>query len=83
MLASNGIGYFSLVELGNVFLACDDWRERYRRLLERAGDLLLDRLVEATPPFCLLCAEKRVSECHRELIAQHLVARGWPPVHIE
>ncbi len=56
----------------------------YRVLFERAGDLLVSRLGELPEPFCLLCAEKRVAECHRLVIADFLVAtKGWSVEHIE
>jgi uncharacterized protein (DUF488 family) len=82
-LADRGVNYVSLVELGNVFMEQVDWQDRYARLLERAGDLLLERLLAIPPPFCLVCAEKRVAECHRRLIADYLVRRGWEVEHIE
>lgn len=83
LLAAEGIRYLSLVELGNVFLESDDWKERYRALLEKAGGLLLQRLLSVGKPFCLMCAEKKVSECHREQIADHLIGMGYQATHIE
>lgn len=83
LLADAGIGYRLLPELGNVFLDMDDWTAPYSELIERAGDLLTRRLVELPGPFCLLCAEKCVAECHRRTIADHLVGRGWSVEHIE
>jgi uncharacterized protein (DUF488 family) len=84
LLAGAGIGYRSILELGNLFLERDDWQAPYRSLLDRAGDLLVPRLEDLPRPFCLLCAEKRVTECHRLLIAEFLVARkDWEVVHIE
>jgi uncharacterized protein (DUF488 family) len=84
LLAQHGIAYRSFVELGNMFRDLEDWRERYRQLFDRAGDLLINRLVELPESFCLLCAEKRVSECHRLVIADCLVTtRGWTVEHIE
>ena len=83
LLAGGGIGYRSLVELGNVFMGLDDWRERYVRLLDQAEDVLLERLLAVPPVFALLCAEKSVDQCHRGLIAGRLVARGWSADHIE
>jgi uncharacterized protein (DUF488 family) len=74
LLREAGIGYRSLPELGNVFLDCDDWRERYTALLARAGDLLVSRLAEVPGPICLLCAERRPEDCHRTLIAEYLVS---------
>jgi uncharacterized protein (DUF488 family) len=74
-LGDAGIGYRSLVELGNLFLDFDDWRERYRRLLEGAGELLTERLRSVNGPICLLCAEKRPEECHRTLIAEFLARK--------
>jgi uncharacterized protein (DUF488 family) len=84
LLSERGIAYRSLLELGNMFLGRDDWLMPYRALFERAGDLLVGRLEELTEPFCLMCAEKRVAECHREVIADFLVAtKGWSVEHIE
>lgn len=60
----------------------DDWRERYRRLLEGSGDLLTERLVGLQGPVCLLCAERRPEDCHRLLIAEWLADRGWTVTHL-
>src|SRR5262249_17290706 len=67
-----GIGYFSLVELGNVFLGLDDWKERYCQLIDHAGDLLVARLRDVAQPYCIMCSEKRPEDCHRSLIADFL-----------
>ena len=84
ILAEAGIGYVSLIELGNLFLEYDDWEARYKTLLDQSGDLLIGRLAGIPQPFCLLCAEKRVSECHRRLIAEYLVEKKGAEVeHIE
>jgi uncharacterized protein (DUF488 family) len=83
LLAERDIGYISLLELGNLFLNYEDWRERYQELLEKAGDLLIRGLHNAPQPFCLMCAEKKVSDCHREQIANYLVQKGWQVEHIE
>jgi uncharacterized protein (DUF488 family) len=83
-LRAAGIEYFSLVELGNVFLGSDDWQARYAELLRCAGHLLVERLLAIPSPFCLLCAEKRVAECHRRQIAEYLAAtQGAEVVHLE
>lgn len=85
LLTRSGIGYLSLPELGNVFLAYDDWQTRYGEFLEKAGPLLFDRLTaDVAGPLCLLCAEKKVAECHRRHVAEYLTrARGWLFTHIE
>jgi uncharacterized protein (DUF488 family) len=83
LLATVGIEYISVVELGNVFLECADWRERYRELLAKAGDLLTQRLENVSTPFCLMCAEKSPAECHRSLIAEYLASKGYEVEHIE
>jgi len=79
-----GIGYRSLIELGNVFLGCEDWKERYQRLLDGSGALLTERLKTIEAPMCLLCAEKRVAECHRWHVAEY-AATHWGAVvqHLE
>ena len=82
LLATVDIQYISLLELGNVFLEDADWRERYRNLLERAGDLLTQRLEITSFPFCLMCAEKSPAECHRSLIAEYLARKGYEVEHI-
>jgi uncharacterized protein (DUF488 family) len=85
LLASRDIAYFSFVELGNLFLQYADWPDRYRKLLEMAGDIITQPLTSgALPdPFCLMCAEKRVAECHRGLIAEYLERMGFQVNHIE
>ena len=82
LLAERGMAYASMTELGNIFFGCDDWGERYRRLLERAGDILLERLYAVPTPFCLLCAEREVTLCHRQLIAEQLAHRGYRIEHL-
>jgi len=83
LLAKTDIHYFSFVELGNIFLDSTDWKERYRRLIDRAGDLLVERLLEAPKPFCLMCAEKHAANCHRSIIAAYLKKNGHDVEHIE
>ncbi len=84
LLSERGIAYRSILELGNMFRDLDDWRGPYRELFDRAGALLVGRLAELPEHFCLLCAEKRVSDCHRLVIADFLVeTRGWTVEHIE
>jgi len=84
LLARAGIGYVSLPELGNVFLEYDDWPERYEQFLAAAGPLLFDRLAGVAGPVCLLCAEKRVRECHRRHVAAYLERTdGWTFTHVE
>lgn len=83
-LAEAGIGYRSVIELGNIFLDFEDWQSRYLQLIEQAGDLLVQRLLDVPGPICLLCAEKRVAECHRQIVAEFLTARyGAIAHHIE
>jgi uncharacterized protein (DUF488 family) len=84
LLGRFGIGYLSFPELGNVFLEYDDWPERYQKFLLAAGPLLFDRLTGVPGPVCLMCAEKRVSECHRSHVAKYLEQeKGWLFTHIE
>ncbi len=82
LLGTAGIEYISLVELGNVFLEDTGWRERYRELLGKAGDLLIQRLENVPSPFCLMCAEKSPGECHRSIIAEYLAGKGYEVEHI-
>jgi len=77
------IEYVSFVELGNLFMEDPQWRERYRRLIAQAGDILVERLSGVTGPFCLLCAEQRARECHRRVIAEYLTQQDWEVKHIE
>jgi uncharacterized protein (DUF488 family) len=82
-LMEAGIGYRSFLELGNPFMESEDWPTRYQELMARAGDLLCRRLDDVRNPFCLMCAEKRIAECHRLMIAEYLMqARGWTAVHL-
>jgi uncharacterized protein (DUF488 family) len=83
LFAAAGIGYRSLPELGNVFREYEDWRERYAAFIQCAGHLLVSRLDGLEAPVCLLCAERRVAECHRLSIAEFLAARGFEIEHLE
>lgn len=82
LLAGAQIAYVSLTELGNVFRDCADWRERYWRLWDQAGDLLAERLWQVPRPFCLMCAERDVAVCHRQRIADYLVRKGYLVEHL-
>lgn len=79
LLAGAGLGYASFVELGNPFVDQADWAGRYRRLLDAAGPVLVERLLaSALPrPWALLCAERDHRECHRAPLAE-LLARTSP-----
>ncbi len=83
LLSSAAIGYRSLPELGNVFLQYTDWRKRYTALMHCAGHLLVTGLDDLEGPFCLLCVERKVSECHRLQIAAFLASRGFDIEHLE
>jgi uncharacterized protein (DUF488 family) len=82
LLARAGIGYRSMVELGNLFLECDDGMERYREFFPRVGDLVAVRLDEVPGPWCLLCAERDPAACHRQFIADWLIERGHEIEHL-
>ena len=82
LLTAGGIGYVAVTELGNLFRDHVDWRAHYARLLELAGEVLTERLSSLRPPLCLLCAEKNVAQCHRQLIADYLTTAGWEVDHL-
>ncbi len=84
ILAEVGIKYYSLIELGNIFLEYPDWRSAYAKLLQQTGYSLFSRLDQIPSSFCLLCAEKKVADCHRQQICEHLQGYGYTLVnHIE
>jgi uncharacterized protein (DUF488 family) len=84
LLGDRGIEYRAILELGNLFRDLDDWHAVYQAFFDRTGDLLVGRLDGLPRPFCLMCAEKRVADCHRLIIADFLISnRGWPVHHIE
>jgi uncharacterized protein (DUF488 family) len=83
LLAIAGIQYVSFIELGNLFIGMEDWPRRYQRLVNRAGDLLTERLTQVPGPACLMCAEKHAADCHRRILAEYLISQGWEAEHLE
>lgn len=84
LLSKAGVSYVSLPELGNLFLDYDDWVARYERFVALAAPVLFDRLEGLDGPVCLMCAEKRLCDCHRRHLAAHLEkTKGWTFTHIE
>lgn len=83
LLTAADIHYLWLVELGNPFMAHADWKIKYPAYLRQEGDAVFHRLEQAERPFALMCAEKKVTNCHREAIAELLAEKGWKVVHIE
>ena len=84
LFSRHGIGYVSVVQLGNIFLNDDNWAAKYQELLHKAGDLLTEPLLAPglPTPICLLCAERDPARCHRGLIATFLEYRGHAVEHI-
>lgn len=83
MLASEGIKYAGNPELfGNPFIDVADWREPYQRYVEQNGPEMISFLKQIEQPFALMCAERKVSDCHREYIADYLIGEGWEIEHI-
>jgi uncharacterized protein (DUF488 family) len=82
LLARAGIGYQSFLELGNPYKDHANWKDQYRRLIDIAGGVLIERLLEVPVPLCLLCAEKYPCECHRLILAEFLAKYGWEIEHL-
>ena len=83
LLADRGIVYRSILELGNMFRDLDDWHGPYRELFDR-GPVVSQPAGFAPSAVLPDVAEKKVSDCHRLIIADFLVAtRGWTVEHIE
>ena len=53
-------------------MACTEFLEALERVAERARE----------HPACLMCAEAQWWRCHRRLIADALVVRGWEVLHL-
>lgn len=82
-LAEAGIGYVSIVELGNPFVERADWKAPYQCMIDAIGDVLVERLSGVAEPYCLLCAEKKPGDCHRSQIAEFLArTRGADVEHL-
>jgi uncharacterized protein (DUF488 family) len=83
-LSEAGISYKSFIELGNIFFDYPDWEEQYKKLMDSCGKLLTQRLINIPGPICLLCAERRVEDCHRKLVAEFLAKHFGAEVnHLE
>jgi uncharacterized protein (DUF488 family) len=82
LLGRAGIKYVWVPELGNPFKDDKDWKPKYQLHLEEKGDLLCSKLYELKTPFCLLCAEKYASTCHRKVISDYLADKGYEVEHL-
>ena len=76
LLSRAGIAYFWCEALGNPFLGEDEWQDRYRELIHAEGETRCQKLFELEAPMCLMCAEKKTSECHRLHVANFLIEQG-------
>jgi uncharacterized protein (DUF488 family) len=84
LLASEGIKYTGDPGLvGNPFIDVADWRALYQSHVEQLGPEMVSFLTQVEQPFALMCAEKKVTDCHREYIAAYLARSGWDVEHIE
>ena len=83
MLARANIKYLWIEALGNPFNDLGSWSQAYQDHLDQIGDGLMEMLGNVTAPFCLMCGEKRVANCHRKLIADRMVKAGAQVEHIE
>ena len=83
LLEREGIHYIWVSELGNPFKDDKDWKPKYQLHLEQKGVSLCSRLYELKSPFCLLCAEKYASTCHRKVISDYLADKGYEVEHLE
>jgi uncharacterized protein (DUF488 family) len=84
LLASEGIKYAGNPELfGNPFIDVADWRAPYQSHVEQHGPEMVSFLLRVEKPFALMCAERKVTACHRQYIAACLARRGWDVEHIE
>lgn len=83
LLASEGLQYTWLPQLGNVYMDEKNWREPYEAYVAQHGDGMEQLLLGIPQPFALMCAERKVTNCHREYIAAYLVQQGWQVEHIE
>lgn len=95
MLSAHGIGYVHMPELGGKrppsahspngwfrregglqsyadYMGTDAFREALDQLLARAEGHRV----------AIMCAEATPEACHRQLIADALVVRGWPVIHL-
>jgi len=82
LLASEHINYAWIPELGNLYKDEKNWRELYAQHIRQQGDQLIKSLLEIPQPFAIMCAERRVTDCHREYIAQYLEGMGWAVTHL-
>ena len=82
LLASVNVKYAWIPELGNLYKDENNWRELYAKHVALHGDQLIKSLLEISQPFALMCAERRVTDCHREYIAQLLEREEWSVIHL-
>jgi uncharacterized protein (DUF488 family) len=93
VLGAAGIDYSHEVELGGR-LSGEPGEERFpcirvpafrsyaARMSSESWQQALDRALRAAPPQCFMCAETVPWRCHRRLISELLVARGYTVVHL-
>jgi hypothetical protein len=83
LLGRAGIGYVSVLELGNPFKDQARWRQAFERWFRTDAAALLRHLEGVPQPFALMCCEKEAARCHREIIANVMVERGDEVEHLE